>query len=244
MWRRMPSRLGDAEADVRREFPLDPLRAFRGWLTTLRERSPVKEIALDVRVNSVGGCGQPRTREGLLIRSTDMENETTREAPRERDLPVKHRETVRAMRRFMRRLRRITPEDRLLNGLLLLTALALVVVVVWKIGTADRTGATEVRAASIVSSTSTSTSTTTTTTTTVPVVVPVAPVVTPVPPPPPPTTGTTSPARRRSTTTAPRAVAPPAPVTSPPPAAPPPTPPPPTTPPTTVQTLPPGPGEN
>ena len=98
------------------------------------------------------------------------------------------------MRRFMRRLRLITPEDRLLNGLLLLTAVALVVVVVWKIGAADRTDATEVRAESIVSSTTTSTSTTTTTTTTVPVVVPVAPVVTPAPAPapPPPTTATTT----------------------------------------------------
>ena len=178
-----------------------------------------------------------------MIRSTDMEKAAAREAPRERDLPVKHRERVRAMRRFMRRLRLITPEDRFLNGLLLLTAVALVVVVVWKIGAADRTDATEVRAESIVNSTTTSTSTTTTsTTTTVPVVVPVAPVVTPVPAPPPTTVTTT--ARRRSTTSAPRAVAPPAPLTSPPAPAPPPTTPPATTPPTTVRTLPPGPGEN
>jgi hypothetical protein len=179
-----------------------------------------------------------------------MEKERAREASQERDLPAKKREKVRAMKRFMRRLRQITPEDRLLNGLLVLTALALVVVVAWKIGAADRTDATEVRAESVVSTTTTSSTSTTTTTTTIAAVVPVAPVAAAPPPPPPPapaTTNTTTARRRTTTATAPRVVAPAPtapPATSPPATSPPPTSPPATSPPTTRPTLPPDPGEN
>ena len=48
------------------------------------------------------------------------------------------------MRGMTRRLRRLTPEDRLLNGLLVLIAVALIVVGVSRLGSEERAGSSEV----------------------------------------------------------------------------------------------------
>ena len=56
----------------------------------------------------------------------------------------------------MRRVRRIRPEERFLNGMLLFVALALIVVGVWRMGTEPRAGSTEVKAERLVSTTTTS----------------------------------------------------------------------------------------
>ena len=100
------------------------------------------------------------------------------------------------MRKMARRLHRITPEDRLLNGLLILIAVALIVVGVWRMGSEARAGSTEVLTKATVRSTSTTTTSTTTTTT-------AAPVTAGAPPATPPTS--VAPARRarrhRATTT-------------------------------------------
>ena len=160
--------------------------------------------------------------------------------------PSGWRKGGRAVRRFLRRLSLITPEDRFLNGLLLLTVVALVAVVAYKVAGPDATsGATEVKAVSAErpapSSTTTISSTTTTTTTTVaPAPAGAAPIA------PAPTTTTTIGPRTRTLTpsTASHTVLPPV-VTSPPPTSPPPTSPPATAPPTTTPpTAPPGQTEN
>ena len=177
-----------------------------------------------------------------------MEELQAADDPVEPERPaVRAKGGMRAVRRAMRRLYLITPEDRFLNGLLVLTAVALVGVVAWRVTATEPAASTQVRAVTVertAASSTTSTSSTTTTT-----AAPAA-AVAPAPAAPAPTTRATSPSTRRNSRSSfvpvpPVQVTPAAPPpTSPPP--PPPTSPPPTSPPPTSPppTLPPPPDEN